>query len=111
MAAGRGDVDPKSLNVQGGTQPDYYPDTVNDMVAEIRADPDDFWSRTLQADGPIEIWVIGGGRFLANGNHRYRAAEAAGADIPDHLIVVKDMTGSQALTFRFDEMTPLPGRK
>ena len=42
MAAGRGDVDAKSLNVQGGTQPDYYPDTVSDMVAEIRADPAGF---------------------------------------------------------------------
>ena len=33
-------------------------------------------------DGPIEIWEIGGERFLYNGNHRFHAAVLAGVEIP-----------------------------
>lgn len=104
-------MDPKALNVVGATQPDIYRGTVEDMVLAIRSDPDGFWRESFRTDGHVRVWVIGGERFLSNGNHRYQAALTAGSDIPEEMIEVQDAAGSGALTFRFDQMTWLPGRK
>jgi hypothetical protein len=104
-------MSPQSLNVVGSTQPEVFRLTVEEMAQAVMADPAFFWINTVQSDGPIEIWVINGERFLFNGNHRYQAALAAGADIPPDVIDVKDKTGSSILTFRFDQMVWLPGRK
>ncbi len=104
-------MSPQSLNIAGSTQPEIFQGTVDDMVQEINTDPAGFWRDALQDDGPIEVWVIGGERFLYNGNHRYHAAVAAGADIPDDMIEVKDKTGSAILTYRLDQLDWLPGRK
>jgi hypothetical protein len=104
-------VSPQSLNIAGSTQPEIFQGTVDGMVQAIRADPTRFWQDSLQADGPMEIWEINGERFLSNGNHRYQAAVAAGADIPDNVITVLDMSGSAVPTFRLDQLDWLPGRK
>src|SRR3954466_4459309 len=53
------------------------------MAQQLLTDEARFWQDTLAKDGPIEVWEIHGERFLFNGNHRYQAAVAAGADIPD----------------------------
>src|SRR5688500_7456343 len=111
MVTGPDDVSPHSLNVCGATQPEIYRGTVDDMAQAIRTDPDHFWQEALRSDGKIEIWVINGERYLYNGNHRYQAALAAGAEIPDDMIHMEDRTGSAILTYRFDQMTWLPGRK
>ena len=104
-------MDPTALNLRGATQPEIFRGTVEDMVRALQADADRFWTDALAADGPIEIWEIAGVRFLANGNHRFQAARLAGVDIPNAVIVVRDKTGSGVLTFPFDRMTWLPGRK
>ena len=101
----------QSLNLIGATQPEIFRQTVDDMVAALRADAARFWRNSLEADGPLEIWEINGQRYLANGNHRFQAALAIGAEIPDEMIVEPDMTGSGVLVFRFDQMTWLSGRK
>lgn len=102
---------PQSLNILRPIQPEIFQDTIDDMVQEIRTDPARFWQQSFQDDGPIEIWVIGGRRFLANGNHRYQAAVLAGADIPDDMIDVQDKTGLAVPTFPLDQLDWLPGRK
>jgi hypothetical protein len=104
-------VSPQSLNIRGSIQPEVFRGTVDDMVHEIGTDPDQFWHESFQTDGPIEIWEINGERFLANGNHRYHAAATAGTDIPDHMVVVTDKTGSMVPTFPLDQLDWLPGRK
>ena len=104
-------MSPQSLNVIGSTQPEIFRDTVDDMVRALLADPAQFWQTSIQTDGPIEIWEIGGERFLFNGNHRYQAALAADADIPNDCIVIRDMTASAIPTFRFDQQIWLPGHK
>ncbi len=104
-------MSPQSLNLTGSTQPEIFQATVDDMARAILADPAQFWQQSVQTDGPIEIWEIGGERFLFNGNHRYQAALAADADIPNDCIVVRDMTGSAIPTFRFDQLVWLPGHK
>ena len=81
------------------------------MIQKLRTDADAFWRDALAADGPLEIWEINGGRWLANGNHRFQAAIRAGADIPaDHVRIV-DKTGQAIPTWRFDQMSRLPGLK
>lgn len=102
---------PQSLNVIGATQTDLYQSTVDDMVQLLRIDPDAFWSDSFRTDGPVEVWELNGQRFLSNGNHRYQAASIADVEIPDQMIVIRQMTGSGVLTFRFDQMIWLPGRK
>jgi len=104
-------MSPQSLNVVGSTQPEIFQTTDDEMVRAVRADADQFWQESLRNDGPIEIWEIGGERFLFNGNHRYQAALAAGADIPNDTIVVRDRTGLAIPTFRLDQLIWLPGRK
>jgi hypothetical protein len=104
-------MSPQSLNVVGSTQPEIFQQTVDEMVQAIQADLDHFWQGALRTDGPIEVWVIGGERYLFNGNHPYQAAVAAGADIPNDVILVRDRTGSTIPTFRLDQLVWLPGRK
>jgi hypothetical protein len=104
-------MSPQSLNVVGSTQPEIFQGTVDDMVQAIRAHANQFWRESLRNDGPIEIWEIGGERFLFNGNHRYQAAVTAGADIPNDMVMVRDRTGSAIPTFRIDQLVWLPGRK
>jgi hypothetical protein len=104
-------VSPQALNVKGGTQPEVFKGTVDAMVQELKTDPVKFWQDALATDGPIEIWEINGERWLFNGNHRYQAAIQAGADIPAANIKIVDKTGSTIPTWRFDQMTWLPGLK
>lgn len=104
-------MSPQSLNIVGATQAELFRDTVDDMTRALLADAPRFWQQSVQTDGPIEIWEIGGQRFLYNGNHRYQAALAADADIPNDAIIIQDRTGSAIPTFRLDQMIWLPGRK
>jgi hypothetical protein len=104
-------LDPLLLNLKGGTQPEIFEGTVDDMAGELRLDAMKFWLAALAKDGPIEIWEINGERWLANGNHRYQAAIRAGVAIPADMIGIVDMSGCTAPTWRFDQMTWLPGRK
>lgn len=84
---------------------------MNAMTQALTADPATFWKDALAADGPLEIWEISGARWLANGNHRFQAAVRAGADIPSGHIRVVGKTGQIIPTWRFDQMTWLPGPK
>jgi hypothetical protein len=104
-------MSPQSLNVVGSTQPEIFRLTVEEMALALIADPAFFWANTIHTDGPIEIWEINDERFLFNGNHRYQAALATGADIPPDAVVVVDRSGSPIPTFRFDQMIWMPGRK
>lgn len=74
-------------------------------------DPGRFWQEALARDGPIEVWVIQGERYLHNGNHRFHAAVQAGVGIPADHIRIMDKTGSQIPTFRFADLTWLSGTK
>ena len=104
-------MSPQSLNIVGATQAELFRDTVDDMTRALLADAAQFWRLSVQTDGPIEVWEIGGQRFLFNGNHRYQAALAAGADIPDDAVVIRVRTGSAIPTFRLDQMIWLPRHK
>ena len=104
-------MNPQSLNVKGGTQPEIFQGTVDAMTRELKTDPARFWQDALVRDGPIEIWEIAGERWLYNGNHRYQAAIQAGVDIPANHIMIVDKTGSSMPTWRFDQMTTIPGLK
>lgn len=102
---------PQSLNVKGGTQPEIYKETVDEMSQALLADAAAFWKTALVRDGPIEIWEVNGEAWLFNGNHRYQAAIQAGVEIPDEQICVVDMTGTAILLWRFDQMAWLSGKK
>ena len=104
-------MDPQSLNVKGGTQPELYHGTIDAMVRELKTNPAKFWQDAIGRDGPIEIWEINGERWLFNGNHRYQAAVQAGVDIPSDQIVIVVKTGSSIPTWRFDQMTWLADPK
>ena len=67
----RSEVNPQSLKVKGGTQPEIFQGTVDAITRELTTDPTSFWRDALATDGPIEIWEIAGERWLYNGNHRY----------------------------------------
>ena len=84
-------MDPNSLNIRGSTQPELFRATVDDMARALQTDATRFWARSLQSDGPIEIWEINGERFLSNGNHRYQAAVLIGVEIPDDMIMVREL--------------------
>lgn len=102
---------PQALNLKGGTQPEIYKGTVEDMAQELLRDPARFWQDSFAQDGPIEIWEINGERWLSNGNHRFQAALMVSVDIPDTQVSVADKTGSAIPTWRFDQMIWLAGRK
>jgi hypothetical protein len=107
----RCNLTPQSLNVSGATQPAIYIGTVDDIAAELIADPAKYWQEAMLDDGPITIWIINGERWLSNGNHRYQAAIRVGADIPETQVIIADMTSQAIPTWRFDQMNWLPGRK
>lgn len=102
---------PQSLSVMGGTQPEIYKGTVDAIAQILLTNPARFWQDALVQDGPIEIWEINGERWLSNGNHRYQAAVQAGVDIPEATVKVVNMSGAAIPTWRFDQMTWLPGCK
>lgn len=100
-----------ALNVSGGTQPDIYIGTVDDIAVELGVDPAGYWQQAMIDDGPIAIWIINGERWLSNGNHRFQAAIRAGVEIPESHVTITDMSGTAIPTWRFAQMTWLPGRK
>jgi hypothetical protein len=102
-------VNPLSLNLEGGTQPEIFRRRVDAIVHELSADAAQFWQEALARDGPIAIWVINGERRLFNGHQRYHGAMQAGVDIPASHIFIVDEKGSTIPTWRFDRMTWLPG--
>jgi hypothetical protein len=104
-------MDPYSLGIKGSTQPELFRGTVDGMAQRLNADPTRFWQDALATDGPIEIWVINGERYLYNGNHRFQAATQAGVHIPADMIRIVDKTGSQISTFLLKDLTWLPGVK
>ena len=104
-------MDPHSLDIEGGTQPELFQGTIDAMVLELKTNPAKFWHDALVMDGPIEIWEINGERWLFNGNHRYQAAVQAGVDIPTDQIVIVVKPSSSIPTWRFDQMTMLSGLK
>lgn len=104
-------VVPLSLNLKGGVQLEIFQGTVDAMVQELKTDPARFWQEALAKDDPIEIWEIQGERWLFNGHHRYQAAIQAGIDIPTTQVQIVAKSGSQIPTWRFDQMTWLPGLK
>jgi hypothetical protein len=104
-------VEPKALDIKGSTQPEIFRGTVDAMVQQLTTHPLKFWQDTLVNDGPLEIWVINGERYLYNGNHRFQAALLAGVEIPPDLIVLVDKTGSQIPTFLLEDLVWLSGFK
>jgi hypothetical protein len=102
---------PASLGIKGSTQPELFRGTVDAIARQLNADPARFWQDSLAHDGPIEIWVIGGERYLSNGNHRFQAALQEGVEIPADTIRIVDKTGSQVPTFLLEDLTWLPGFK
>jgi hypothetical protein len=105
-----GDVDPKSLNIAGSPQPEFFDGIVQEMRHQLKNDPFAFWKTALSNDGPIEIWEIGGKRYLYNGNHRWQAAVEEGAIIPAENIRLVDRTGSQIPTWALNQRHRLPGK-
>jgi hypothetical protein len=104
-------MNPNALGIQGSTQPELFRGTVDAMAQQLKANPTRFWQDALANDGPIEIWVINGERYLFNGNHRFHAAVQAGVDIPADGIRIVDKAGSQIPTFLLNALTWLPGVK
>jgi hypothetical protein len=81
------------------------------MRQELRTNAAAFWKKSLAEDGPIQIWVINGKRYLYNGVHRWHAAMEEGVTIPPENIQVIDKTGSQIPTWLLDQMERLSGTK
>ena len=104
-------MDPLALGIVGSTQPEVFRGTVEAMVQRLLADSASFWADALAQDGPIEIWVINGERYLYNGNHRFHAAVQSGVAIPPDLIRIVDKPGSTIPTFLLQDLVWLPGLK
>jgi hypothetical protein len=104
-------LDPKSLGIKGSTQLEVFQGTVDAMAIQMKANPTKFWQDTLIKDGPVEIWIINGERYLYNGNHRFHAAVKAGVDIPKDVIRTANKTGSLIPTFLLKDLVWLPGFK
>jgi len=104
-------VDPQSLGIKGSTQPEVYQGTVDAMVKALHKDAARFWQDSTAQDGPIEVWEIGGERYIYNGNHRFHAAVLAGVNIPASAMRIVDMTGTVIPTFLLQNQTWLPGLK
>jgi hypothetical protein len=102
------EVDPQSLNIQGSTQPEIFRGTVEAMIQALKSDAGKFWQESLARNGPIEIWEINGERWLFNG---YHASLQAGVTIPAAILLMVSRTGTNIPTYRFDQMTWLPGVK
>jgi hypothetical protein len=104
-------VAPQSLNIKGSTQLEIFRGTVDAIARLLAADSVRFWQSSTADDGPLEIWEIGGERYLYNGNHRYHAAVQAGVDIPVEAIRIVNSSGSTIPTFSFAQQIWLPGVK
>jgi hypothetical protein len=104
-------VTPHSLGIIGSTQPEIFQGTVDAMAQSLLADPTRFWQDSLAKDGPIEVWILQGERFLYNGNHRFHAAVQAGVEIPGEMVRITDKTGSQIATFLLKDLVWLAGVK
>jgi hypothetical protein len=111
LKASRWGVDAKSLGIIGSTQPEIFKGTVDALAQLLLIDAARFWQEAMARDGPIEIWVIGGNRYIHNGNHRFQAALQAGVEIPPEVVVIVDKTGSQVPTFLLHNLTWVPGLK
>src|SRR5687767_14966892 len=98
-------VNPLALGIVGSTQPEVYRWTVDAMAQQLLADPSAFWRISLATDGPLDIWVINGERYLYSGNHRFQAALQARVDIPADMVRITDKTGSPIPTFLLANLT------
>ena len=104
-------MNPRTLGIKGSTQPEIFQGTVDAMAFLLLADAALFWRDALSRDGPIEVWVIQGERYLYNGNHRYHAAVRAGVEIPEGAVVLVDKAGSPIPSFLLKDLVWLPGFK
>ncbi len=96
-------VHPNSLNVIGSLQPDLTKEILDSMIQKMEEGKFD-WEKAKENDGFIEIWEVQGNRYLANGNHRYYAAEQIGIDIPPAQIVIIDKGNKDIPTFLRENM-------
>jgi hypothetical protein len=106
-------VTPRSLNVNGSMDPVVFEGTIDGMRAQLRnpQTAEAFWRSTVARDGPITIYEINGQRYIFNGNHRFQAALAEGAEIPEWAIRVEQRPNYTGPLFRLDQMDRLPGTK
>ncbi len=81
------------------------------MVQLLQKDAARFWQESQLRDGPIDIWIINGERFLYNGNHRFHAAVQAGVMIPSSNVRMIDKTGTQIATYLLKDLVWLTGMK
>lgn len=102
---------PTALGIKGSTQPEIFKGTVDAMTQQLKANPTTFWQDTLATDGPMEIWILGGDRYLFNGNHRFQAALQADVEIPTDAIRIVNKVGLPIPTFLLKDLTWLPGLK
>lgn len=96
-------VNPNSLEIIGSIQPYLTRSILDSMVEKMQGGKFD-WEKAKENDGPIEIWEIEGRRYLANGNHRYRAAQYAGINIPSNQVVVVHKGQMDVPTFLHQNM-------
>lgn len=82
------------------------PQTVNGMRQQLRnpQTAEAFWRQSVAQDGPITIYEINGQRYIYNGNHRYQAALAEGAQIPEWAIKIEQMPNYSGPLFRLDQL-------
>jgi len=91
-------VNPKRLNVIGSIQADLTREILESMICKMQEGQFD-WEKARQNDGYIEIWEIRGRRYLANGNHRYHAAEVVGIEIPGGQVIIINKGKIEVPTF------------
>ncbi len=96
-------VYPKNLKVIGSLQADLTKEILDSMIDKMKEGKFD-WDKAKENDGFIEIWEINGKRYLANGNHRYFAAEQAGVSIPKAQILIMNKEKTEAPTFLRENM-------
>lgn len=96
-------VNPDSLNVIGSLQPDLTREILDSMIQTMKEGKFD-WDKAKENDGFIEIWEVNGNRYLANGNHRYYAAEHLGINIPKAQIIIIDKGNIEVPTFLRENM-------
>jgi hypothetical protein len=84
-------VNPRSLNIEGSTQPELFEGTIQGMRQQLRnpQTAEAFWRDSVAKDGPIRILEVNGKRYIENGNHRFQAALAQGVKIPEWAIKVE----------------------
>jgi RHS repeat-associated protein len=99
-------VNPRSLNIHGSMNSGVSPQTVNGMRQQLRTPQtaEAFWRQSVAQDGPITIYEINGQRYIFNGNHRYQAALAEGAQIPEWAIRIEQRPNYSGPLFRLDQL-------